>query len=153
MAKVSSANLYINLSASQVRKLLKGRGFGVQRVEAAGRTQSVVIHTATGQHRRDLESLLANATRGAATPEPATPVNELRNLGPVSSRWLRAIGIKTRGDLERHGPLVAFRLVKQKFPKASLNLLWAMTAALEDRDWRDLSTNERKRLLAELELD
>lgn len=38
MAKVSSAELYINLTASQVRKLLKGRGFGVQRVEAAGRT-------------------------------------------------------------------------------------------------------------------
>ena len=151
MAKAPSEKLYVNLSASQVRKLLKGHGLGVRRVEAVGGGQSVVVHTATGQHRRDLESLLANPTVGAATPESATPVNELRNLGPVSSQWLRAVGIKTKGDLKRCGPLVAFRLVKQKHPKASLSLLWALVGALKDQDWRDLSARERKRLLAELE--
>jgi hypothetical protein len=151
MAKAPSEKLYVNLSASQVRKLLKGRGFGVRRVESAGGSQSIVIHTATGQHRRDLKSLLADPTLGTAAT--ATPVNELRNLGPVSSQWLRAVGIKTGGDLHKCGPVVAFRLVKQKYPKASLNLLWAMAGALKDQDWRDLSAKERKRLLAELECD
>lgn len=153
MAKAPSEKLYVNASASQVRKLLKGRGLGVRRVEVVGEKQSAVVHTATGQHRRDLETLLAKATRGAATRESATRVSQLRNLGPVSSQWLRTVGIKTRGDLQKFGPLVAFRLVKQKYPKASLNLLWALVGALKDQDWRDLPARQRKRLLAELECE
>ena len=39
----------------------------------------------------------------------------------------------------RLGPVVAFRLVKQHLPKASLNLLWAMAAGLNGKDWRELS--------------
>ena len=153
MAEVPSQQLYVDLSVSQVRKLLKGRGLGVRRVEVVGKNKSAVIHTATGQHRRDLESLLAQATRGATVPAAATLVHELRNLGPVSSQWLRTVGIKTKGDLQKLGPLAAFRLVKQKHPKASLNLLWAIVGALKDQDWRDLSARERKRLLAQLERD
>ena len=153
MAKAPSEKLYVELSASQVRKLLKGRGLGVRRVEAAGGNQSIVIHTATGQHRRDLQSLLANPKLGTASTGAATPVNRLRNLGPVSSQWLGAVGIKTRGDLQKFGPPAAFRLVKQKYPKASLNLLWAIAGALKDQDWRDLSAKERKRLLIELECE
>ena len=153
MAKERSEKLPVERSASQVRKVLKGKGLGVLRVETAGKNRSVVVHTATGQHRRKLASLLADATGGTAAFEAATPVRELRNLGAVSSQWLRTVGIKTKGDLQKRGPLVAFRLVKQKHPRASLNLLWALAGALQDRDWRALPASERKRLLFELERD
>jgi len=33
---------------------LKGLGFGVRKVESAGRNEAVIIHTATGEHRREL---------------------------------------------------------------------------------------------------
>ena len=56
MTTIKGYRLAVNLSASQVRKRLKGRGFGVRKVESAGRGQAVVIHTATGQH---LQALLA----------------------------------------------------------------------------------------------
>ena len=50
------------------------------------------------------------------------PIETLPNLGPKSSQWLRDAGITTIADLERLGPVVAFRLVKRHEPKVSLNL-------------------------------
>jgi hypothetical protein len=41
---------------------------------------------------------------------------------------------------------VAFRLVKQRQPKASLNLLWALAAGLNGKDWRELSEATKRRL-------
>jgi hypothetical protein len=49
--------LFVNLGASQVRRRLKGHGFGVRKVETAGKSRAVIIHTATGEHLRQLESL------------------------------------------------------------------------------------------------
>ena len=46
------------------------------------------------------------------------PIESLRNLGPKSGQWLREAGINTIAELERLGPVVAFRLVKQRQPKA-----------------------------------
>ena len=60
MTKTWTYDLYVNLSASQVRKRLKGYGFGVRKVEAVDRNRAVVVHTATGEHRRQLEALLSD---------------------------------------------------------------------------------------------
>jgi hypothetical protein len=60
MTKPTTEKLYVNLSASQVRKRLKGHGLGVKKVQAADRKQAVIIHTATGGHLRALESLFAD---------------------------------------------------------------------------------------------
>lgn len=81
------------------------------------------------------------------------PIESLRNLGPKSGQWLCEAGITTVADLERLGPVVAFRLVKQHQPKASLNLLWAMAAGLRGKDWRELSEASKKRLRKEAEGD
>lgn len=80
-----------------------------------------------------------------------TPVENLRNLGPTSAQWLREIGVHTRGDLERLGPVTAYRLVKQRQLRTSLNLLWAMVAALSDRGWQELAPEEKERLRNEAE--
>ncbi len=47
--------LYVNLSASQARRRLKGYGHGVRKVQSGGRDRAVIIHTATGQHLAELE--------------------------------------------------------------------------------------------------
>lgn len=57
MARIKGDRLYVLLSASQARRRLKGHGFGVRKVETAGTGRAVIIHTATGQHRRELEAL------------------------------------------------------------------------------------------------
>jgi DNA transformation protein len=62
------------------------------------------------------------------------PIESLRNLGPKSGHWLREVGIHTIADLQRIGPVVAYRIIKQRQPSTSLNLLWAMAAGLEEKD-------------------
>ncbi|MAT70569.1 MAG: hypothetical protein CMJ58_13710 [Planctomycetaceae bacterium] len=75
---------------------------------------------------------------------------KLRNIGPVSAAWLAAVGVASREDLQRLGPVVAFARVRRVQPRASLNLLWALEAALADCDWRELTPETKSRLRDEL---
>jgi hypothetical protein len=81
--------------------------------------------------------------------ESNLPIESLFNLGPKSGQWLRDAGITTIAELERLGPVVAFRLVKQHQPKTSLNQLWALAAGLKGKDWRELTEATKKRLRKE----
>ena len=60
MSQIKGDRLYVRLSASQTRLRLKGRGFGVRKVQSAGRNEAVIIHTATGEHLRELCALFAD---------------------------------------------------------------------------------------------
>lgn len=82
--------------------------------------------------------------------QPKDDIEGLRNLGPTSAAWLRSVGILTQRQLRDFGAVVAFKIVRDKNPKASLNLLWAMAAGLEGRDWRELSALEKESLRVEL---
>ena len=62
MTKATIDYLYVNLSASHTRKRLQGYGLGVPKVEAVDRNQEVIIHIATRDHLRELESLFADVT-------------------------------------------------------------------------------------------
>jgi DNA transformation protein len=79
------------------------------------------------------------------------PIAALRNLGPKSAMMLAEAGVRTTGELRALGAVRAYLRVKSFRPKsASLNLLWAIAAGLEDRDWRELSREEKASLLAEV---
>ncbi len=58
MYEIKGRRLAVNLSAAEVRRRLKGHGYGVRQVYSGGRNRAVVIHTATGQHLRELMILL-----------------------------------------------------------------------------------------------
>lgn len=79
--------------------------------------------------------------------EDRLPVARLRNLGPRSALMLAEAGIRTIAELRLLGPAKAYKRVEQK---ASLNLLWAIAAGLEGRDWRQLNEAEKASLLAEV---
>ena len=143
------SHLFVNVSPSQARRRLKGFGHGVRKVQSAGRNQAVIIHTATGRHMEELEAKFADVGFSSAEGDLSEPIENLRNLGPTSAAWLREVGITTISELERLGPAVAFRLVKQKQPKASLNLLWALAAGIIDCDWRELTEAAKQRLRKE----
>ena len=151
MTNAETDKLYLNLIASQTRKRLKGFGHGVKRVEATGRKQSVIVHTATGQHLEELTSLFSDVANSTRRTTLGTPIENLRNLGPTSAAWLREVNVHDEADLKRVGPALAYRLVQRMRPDVSLNLLWAMAAALSDRDWRELSTNEKQQLRREIQ--
>jgi hypothetical protein len=79
------------------------------------------------------------------------PVAALRNLGPKSALMLGAAGIRTLDELAELGAVKAYVRVKALYPKkASLNLLWALAAGLEDRDWRELTEDEKASLRADV---
>ena len=58
MNNIKGHRLFVKLGASQTRRRLKGLGFGVRKVESAGRGEAVIIHTATGEHLRELRAIL-----------------------------------------------------------------------------------------------
>ena len=150
MPDIKGDKLFVNVGASQARRRLKGVGYGVRKIQSAGRNQAVIIHTATGRHLRELEALFADVGCSASEGQLADPIENLPNLGRTSAGWLREAGISTIRDLGRLGPVAAYRLVKQKQPSASLNLLWSLAAGLLGKDWRELTDDEKQRFLAEL---
>jgi DNA transformation protein and related proteins len=144
--------LFVNVGPSEARRRLKGFGHGVRKVQSAGRNQAVIIHTATGRHLRELEAKFADV--GFSSREDLDePIENLPNIGPTSVAWLRAIGVHTIRDLERFGPVAAYRAVQRQQPQATLNLLWALAAGLIGVDWRSLSEAEKARLLAQVKDD
>ncbi len=77
------------------------------------------------------------------------PISALKNLGPKSAALLRSAGISTVEELAAIGAVKAYVRVKH-LPEssASRNLLWAMAAGLEGRDWRSLTAEEKGSLTA-----
>jgi hypothetical protein len=83
--------------------------------------------------------------------EDRLPVGALRNLGPKSARLLAETGIRTVAELRLIGPAKAYARAKTLAPKTvSLNLLWAIAAGLDDRDWREMTQKEKDSLLAQI---
>ncbi|GAB5521682.1 MAG: hypothetical protein RhofKO_39330 [Rhodothermales bacterium] len=76
-------------------------------------------------------------------------IGEMKNLGPKMAAWLAEAQIYTRGDLERIGAVMAYKILQHHHPKVSILALYSMYAALEDRHWNSLSLEEKARLKAE----
>ncbi|MCA8983487.1 MAG: TfoX/Sxy family protein [Planctomycetaceae bacterium] len=77
--------------------------------------------------------------------------SKLRNLGQASSRMLVSAGIRSEQQLRDMGAVPAYIAVMAAGCKPSLNLLWAIEGALTDRDWKEISRDERTSLLLRLE--
>ncbi len=78
-------------------------------------------------------------------------LSKLKGLGPKSEQWLNAVDIFDRADLERIGPVRAYLRLQERGYTPSLNLLYAMVGALEDRHWTEIAREEKLRLLMEWE--
>jgi len=79
-------------------------------------------------------------------------LSKLKGLGPKSERCLNEIGIHTVAELKAIGPMEAFvRLCNEGHIKPSLNFLYALVGALEDRSWQEIARNEKTQLLLELQ--
>ncbi len=79
-------------------------------------------------------------------------LSTLKGLGSKSEKCLNEIGIYTKEDLEEIGAINAFiKLKKECSVKPSLNFLYAMVGALENKHWADIAKSEKTRLLVELD--
>ena len=72
MNGIKGQRLHVMLGASQVRRRLKGLGYGVRNVESAGRGEAIIIHTATGQHLRELQAIFQDVL-ARDKPEDLSP--------------------------------------------------------------------------------
>ncbi len=80
-----------------------------------------------------------------------TPINELRNLGPSSARALSRISVTNHSELKKRTAIACFvALCELDDFKPSLNFLYAMLGALENRHWTEYK-GQKGELLLELE--
>jgi len=86
-----------------------------------------------------------------AKPSPGS-IARLKNLGPASSEWLAEIGVRTPTQLRAIGPLEAYRRIRARGRPASLNLVYAIQAALMDIHWQKLPTDIRDDLKVQVRL-
>lgn len=85
MADPKGDKLFVNIGASQARRRLKGFGHGVRKVQTVGRNRAVVIHTATGQHLRELEAQFADVGFSAIEEPPWQPIESPLGFDPTST--------------------------------------------------------------------
>ncbi len=79
-------------------------------------------------------------------------LSTLKGIGSKSEKCLNEIGINTKQDLEKIGAVKAFIKLKNECSiKPSLNFLYAMVGALENKHWASIAKSEKTRLLIELE--
>ena len=81
-------------------------------------------------------------------------VGNLKNIGATVAARLNAVGIRTRGDLERVGAVSAYCEMKQRFPQTRLPIcyyLYSLEGALRDQHWDSLGVDIKHSLKAKAE--
>lgn len=78
-------------------------------------------------------------------------IRDLRGLGEKSEQMLASIGIHGVADLQAVGAIKAFIQLKKNGHNPSLNFLYALVGALEDRSWLEVAQHEKGALLMAME--
>lgn len=79
-------------------------------------------------------------------------VAQLRNIGPTIARRLCEIGVHTRADLERVGPVTAYKRIRENYPNQTIPVcyyLYSLEGALMDVHWDELPEAIKDELYAE----
>ena len=76
---------------------------------------------------------------------------EFRGLGTSSRAQLAAIGITKFAQLQAADPFQLFLVLREKFPGISMNMLYALIGAQQDRDWRDVAKSDKIGILMRLD--
>ena len=74
-------------------------------------------------------------------------IASLKNLGPKSEAWLNQAGIYTLQQLQALGAIEIYRRVIAQGIKPSLNLLYALEGAIQNKHWTDLDKDEKASLI------
>jgi DNA transformation protein len=80
--------------------------------------------------------------------QSATPVEELWNLSALTAGWLRALGIRTRGDLERRDLIEVWLALRLEHPQVTRLMYYALWGAVNDLHWKFVP-KDAKRLFDE----
>ena len=86
-------------------------------------------------------------------PSAEVSVVTLKNIGPQSAKWLAAVGIVTKKDLEDIGAVNAFRLMRSNGYNVTPVVLYALQGALMDLHWNRLPGKLKDELRARARAD
>ena len=70
-----------------------------------------------------------------------TELSQLRNIGPTIKKRLNEIGVYTKQDLEKMGPVKAYQRMKANYPAKTLPVcyyLYSLEGALAGKHWDDI---------------
>jgi DNA transformation protein and related proteins len=87
----------------------------------------------------------------ARSADGGAALSELRGLGPASVQMLASLGITSATQLRKADLFRLYGQIKQRHPRASINLLYAMLGAVEGRDWRSVAREQRTAVLMRLD--
>jgi DNA transformation protein len=79
----------------------------------------------------------------------STDLDELMNIGPTIRKRLNEIGVHTRADLERIGPVKAYRRICQNYPDQTIPVcyyLYSLQGALMGVHWDSVPKNVKDEL-------
>lgn len=78
-------------------------------------------------------------------------IENLPGLGPKSALWLNQIGIFTKDDLEKTGPVSTMIRLENAGIKPGMNMLYALVGALEDLHRQEVARLQRGELVLALD--
>ena len=79
-------------------------------------------------------------------------LSDLINIGRQTEQLLNEVSIHTKHELEKVGPVLAWRRIQTRHPeKATLQLLYRLAGALRGTHWNTLSEDALTQLHGEIE--
>ncbi len=78
-------------------------------------------------------------------------IADLPSLGPKSQQMMARAGITSVAQLRKMGSVAAYVKAKRTGANVSLNLLWALEAALTGLHWQEVAREHRTSLLLALD--
>jgi len=78
-------------------------------------------------------------------------IDRLMGLGPKSKQMLKQVGVTDVQQFLAFDPFELYRLLKQKVPGVSLNMLYAILGAQENVPWQEIKKNRRTEILLRLD--
>lgn len=80
-----------------------------------------------------------------------TDITDLRGLGPQSKAMLHSIGVTSVEQFMASDVFALYVRLKSSNQSTSLNLLYAMIGAQENRHWQEIKRERRLEILIRLE--
>ena len=80
-------------------------------------------------------------------------LTNLKNIGPTIQKRLQDIGVHTKNDLKRIGPVAAYQKIQSKNPEKTIPVcyyLYSLQGALDGKHWDDISQKKKQELLEQV---
>ena len=80
-------------------------------------------------------------------------LSSLKNIGPTIQKKLQDIGINSKDDLKRIGPVLAYQKIQSKNQGKTIPVcyyLYSLQGALDNKHWDKISQKKKQELLEQV---